>query len=237
MYTLVLEASTAAGSVALLRDRSLVGARDVAMGAARDDAMFPAIMALLAETEVAPSMVQTIVCGAGPGSFTSLRIAAAIAKGIAHANGARMVAVSSLLLSVASASSVERSDTEALVHADALRGERYAMLAHADASGAWRADGPVARVPMAAVREMAGSRRVFRVDVDRSREGTEFDDERIVVPHARHIVRIANWWTLDAVDLADWEPSYGRLAEAQVKWESTHQRPLADLVSPPSPIR
>lgn len=29
-----------------------------------------------------------------------------------------------------------------------------------------------------------------------------------------------------AVDLASWEPSYGRLAEAQVKWEATHGRPL-----------
>ena len=28
------------------------------------------------------------------------------------------------------------------------------------------------------------------------------------------------------VDLASWEPAYGRLAEAQVRWESTHGRPL-----------
>ena len=29
-----------------------------------------------------------------------------------------------------------------------------------------------------------------------------------------------------AADLARWEPMYGRLAEAQVKWEATHGRPL-----------
>jgi tRNA threonylcarbamoyladenosine biosynthesis protein TsaB len=28
------------------------------------------------------------------------------------------------------------------------------------------------------------------------------------------------------VDLASWEPSYGRLAEAQVRWEAAHGRPL-----------
>ena len=28
------------------------------------------------------------------------------------------------------------------------------------------------------------------------------------------------------VDLASWEPAYGRLAEAQVKWEAAHGRPL-----------
>jgi tRNA threonylcarbamoyladenosine biosynthesis protein TsaB len=27
-------------------------------------------------------------------------------------------------------------------------------------------------------------------------------------------------------DIASWEPAYGRLAEAQVRWESAHGRPL-----------
>jgi tRNA threonylcarbamoyladenosine biosynthesis protein TsaB len=27
-------------------------------------------------------------------------------------------------------------------------------------------------------------------------------------------------------DLNTWEPAYGRLAEAQVKWEAAHGRPL-----------
>ena len=29
-----------------------------------------------------------------------------------------------------------------------------------------------------------------------------------------------------AADLAAWEPAYGRLAEAQVKWEAAHGRSL-----------
>ena len=32
--------------------------------------------------------------------------------------------------------------------------------------------------------------------------------------------------TAAAAELAAWEPSYGRLAEAQVKWEAEHGRPL-----------
>jgi tRNA threonylcarbamoyladenosine biosynthesis protein TsaB len=28
------------------------------------------------------------------------------------------------------------------------------------------------------------------------------------------------------VDIDTWEPQYGRLAEAQVKWEAAHGRPL-----------
>ena len=34
------------------------------------------------------------------------------------------------------------------------------------------------------------------------------------------------WASFDRVDLDRWEPDYGRLAEAQVKWEATHGRPL-----------
>jgi tRNA threonylcarbamoyladenosine biosynthesis protein TsaB len=30
------------------------------------------------------------------------------------------------------------------------------------------------------------------------------------------------------VDRARWEPAYGRLAEAQVKWEAAHGRPLGE---------
>jgi tRNA threonylcarbamoyladenosine biosynthesis protein TsaB len=30
----------------------------------------------------------------------------------------------------------------------------------------------------------------------------------------------------EPVDLASWEPDYGRLAEAQVRWEAAHGRSL-----------
>jgi hypothetical protein len=46
-------------------------------------------------------------------------------------------------------------------------------------------------------------------------------------PHARNVANI-----LDAViesgpvNIDTWEPDYGRLAEAQVKWEAAHGRPL-----------
>ena len=52
--------------------------------------------------------------------------------------------------------------------------------------------------------------------------------ERSVEPHARGAVRLAR--LIDgtpAADLAGWEPAYGRLAEAQVRWEAEHGRPLA----------
>jgi hypothetical protein len=40
-------------------------------------------------------------------------------------------------------------------------------------------------------------------------------------------VRLGAWLAQPPVSLAAWEPDYGRLAEAQVKWEQAHGRPLS----------
>jgi tRNA threonylcarbamoyladenosine biosynthesis protein TsaB len=46
-------------------------------------------------------------------------------------------------------------------------------------------------------------------------------------PHARGVASLLESVVRGGpVDLASWEPSYGRLAEAQVRWEATHGRPL-----------
>ena len=64
----------------------------------------PAVADALREATVDPRQLDRIVCGAGPGSFTSLRIAGAIAKGLALSAGAPLHPVSSLLLVVAGTS-------------------------------------------------------------------------------------------------------------------------------------
>jgi tRNA threonylcarbamoyladenosine biosynthesis protein TsaB len=51
-------------------------------------------------------------------------------------------------------------------------------------------------------------------------------------PHARGLARLA--WDgsfVRRVDPAAWEPDYGRLAEAQVRWEAAHQRALPSDIS------
>jgi hypothetical protein len=46
-------------------------------------------------------------------------------------------------------------------------------------------------------------------------------------PHARGVAPIlGSIIESGPVDLASWEPDYGRLAEAQVRWEAAHGRPL-----------
>ena len=83
MITLAIEASTYTGTVAVIRDGVVVAERDTAMRGVNEERLMPAVAESLQAAGVAPNAVERVVCGAGPGSFTSLRIAGAIGKGIA----------------------------------------------------------------------------------------------------------------------------------------------------------
>jgi tRNA threonylcarbamoyladenosine biosynthesis protein TsaB len=222
--TLVIEASTAAGSVAVFGGDRLAASANAAMGASRDDALFPAVQAALDAAQgrehllgsVAGSVTE-IVCGAGPGSFTSLRIAAAVAKGLAQASGARLYAVPSLLLAAAG----HHHSGRFLVHSDALRGERYALRVVIDDRLMVRADGAMMRISADTLEQVADGVPLLAVSASSSAQAGPS-----IVPHAANLLHIGEWRAQGLVDLATWEPAYGRLAEAQVKWEAAHARAL-----------
>ena len=138
MITLALDASTQVGTVAVLRDRALVAEGEAVMRGEWEERLMPAVAATLGEAGCSVRDVTRVICGAGPGSFTSLRIAGAIAKGIVMGNGERvdgLFAVSSLALIVAGRSAhLEPGRWLALL--DAMRGERYAALYEVGAAGA-----------------------------------------------------------------------------------------------------
>jgi tRNA threonylcarbamoyladenosine biosynthesis protein TsaB len=218
VITLVVEASTYAGSAALLEGDRVLAAASVAMRGREHEALMPAVAELFADSRVFPGEVERIVCGAGPGSFTSLRIAGSIAKGIALASGATLVPVSSLALLVASRE--PRKPGRFLAAVDAMRGEQYVQLFEADDPAGLHAVGALQIVPSVAVDALAEE--LNAVAIGPSRHGPE---------HAVPLASAATFITklIDATapaDLAAWEPGYGRLAEAQVKWEAAHGRPL-----------
>src|SRR5689334_9644524 len=101
MISLAIEASTYVGTVAVIRDGNVVAERETAMRGEHEERLMPAVADALGSAGVAPNAIDRVVCGAGPGSFTSLRIAAAIAKGLALSSGASLYPVSSLFLIVA----------------------------------------------------------------------------------------------------------------------------------------
>ena len=219
---LLLEASTTVGVVALLIDG--VGTpKAVTLGAGREDVLWAAAVAALDEADCPAAALAAVVCGAGPGSFTSLRIAAALAKGVAHGAGCPLLAVPSLLLA---ATAVEAPGAY-LVHADAIRGERYVLPVRCAADGLVDVDGPEARLPMAALHGVATGRR--RVALVGSPEPAM--EDVVVSPVGVRLEHVAPRWLASPVPLDRWEPTYGRLAEAQVQWEARHGVPLPEVGS------
>src|SRR6476620_4333559 len=110
-YTLAIEGSTYGGSVALIRDREIVSERTLVDSgtpsrAGRDEKVLPSVAECLDEASMSPKDLTRIVCGAGPGSFTSLRVSASVAKGIAVGTGCPLFGVSSLVRTVSSAGSL-----------------------------------------------------------------------------------------------------------------------------------
>jgi tRNA threonylcarbamoyladenosine biosynthesis protein TsaB len=161
--------------------------------------------------------IARIVCGAGPGSFTSLRIAASIAKGLAAASGKPLFAVSSLALLVGGMQP-PLVEGRWLALLDAMRGESFAQLFEVSSSGNISAASELRVVRDEEVAELARTMHAQTVG-----RGREVD----AAPHARGILRLSAHPSLQSpVDLESWEPDYGRLAEAQVRWEATHGRPL-----------
>jgi tRNA threonylcarbamoyladenosine biosynthesis protein TsaB len=132
---LAIESATAWLSVALLEDERLIGLQEGEGERAHAVALLPAIDALLAEAGVTLERVGALVVSAGPGSFTSLRIGLATAKGIAFERPLATLGVSTLEAMALGALEGEPGpggeDDEVVALLDARRGEWYA--------GGWRA--------------------------------------------------------------------------------------------------
>ena len=219
MNILALDASTYTGTVAVLRDGAVAAAGETAMRGARVERLMPAVSEVVAAAGIDPRRIDLVVCGAGPGSFTSLRIAASIAKGIAFGRSVPLRAVSSLVLLVAGLDPLP-GQGRYLAVLDALRGESYAQLVEVRAESGGVAPGGN---PFLVASEAVGATARALDAVTVGREGAIRAE-----PHARGVARLAGVIGSggDAVALATWEPDYGRLAEAQVRWEATHGRPL-----------
>ena len=88
-YTLALEGATYEGSVALIRESEVVAERTLraedggSPRAGSGERLMPAVAECLGEAGVGRAEIARIVCGAGPGRFTSLRVAGSVAKGLA----------------------------------------------------------------------------------------------------------------------------------------------------------
>ena len=119
MIVLALDTSTLHAGVALWRDGRVLAERQRVV-TTHSEALLPMIDEVFAEAAVAPGDVDAIACGAGPGSFTGLRIGLATCKGLCFALGKPLVMVSSLAALAARA-----PEGRVLAALDAFKGEVY----------------------------------------------------------------------------------------------------------------
>ncbi len=229
-FTLAIEASTAHGSLALFRSKVLVDHEQVQTGTAGNDVLFSAIEAMLLRHDIRARSISAIVCGSGPGSFTSLRIAAATAKGLSHGAQIPLFSVSSLILATG-----KLRLGNYLLHADALRDERYALPVLIDNDGYAHEAGSAVRGTLADIAKLPGLPvdatlvNLSRGELHSAHEASahEASAHEASAPEAAALLGVHPSFIVGPVNLSTWEPAYGRLAEAQVKWEAAHGTSLA----------
>jgi tRNA threonylcarbamoyladenosine biosynthesis protein TsaB len=218
MITLALDASTYVGDVAVLRDAQLLATASVAMKGAEHELLMPAVVNVLESAGVGVDEIERVICGAGPGSFTSLRIAGAISKGIACGVGVPLFAVPSMALIVAGA---QPPIGRYLSVVDALRGEAYVALYDVDHDRTPHELEPARLVSVAEVETLAAELGAQTIGPSRELCSIVTNPRASAVASLDEVIAASG-----PVNLASWEPAYGRLAEAQVKWEAAHGRPL-----------
>lgn len=190
---------------------------------------------LLAELGAGPRDVGLVLTGDGPGSFTGLRVATAVAKALVWGRPAVAWRTAPSLL-IRAAGHVPTGGGAVLALADALRGELYA--------GCWRfgpgtvaaaGDPPRAVTPAQLGQYVSADVVVGTIpehlrEVVRQATGREPMVGGAALPDARRLLWLAgcDGGTVAVADPARWQPEYGRPAEAQAVWERKHGRPLPD---------
>jgi tRNA threonylcarbamoyladenosine biosynthesis protein TsaB len=123
MKLLGIEISSSVGSIALEID-GRVAHREISTPREQTEQLLELVHALLSDANLAIDELDGITFGRGPGSFTGLRIAAAVAQGFAVGAGLSLLPVSSLLC-LAQRAWRQHGVTRALVCVDAKMSEVY----------------------------------------------------------------------------------------------------------------
>ena len=228
---LAIDTATEIASVALGSPERIVGAQSMRGARQQSAQIVPLIDQVVDAAGVKLTQISGIVVGDGPGSFTGLRIAWAVAKGLAQERELPLVAVPALLGAAHAAANGLAGPIAACF--DALRGQVFAAiyrfppgrmetvvapglfeireLAQVAADRPWLAVGDGAQRYAAEVVSWTG------------RPPVGLDT---VTPIAASLLRLSEFETARRTIDATSEPVYGRPAEAQAKWEARYGRPL-----------
>ncbi len=218
---LAFDTSGPMGSVAVGIGDDVRAGRPLELRQEHASRLVPAIDEVLTSAGVAASALAGIVVGEGPGSFTGVRVAAATAKGLAHALGLPLWAVPSLAAAAA---------------AEDVGPKRYVLFdARSD-----RVYGACYRITPDAIEEVVGPHGgrlgdVLRSDAARGavlvgdgarRHRTEIEQAGFEVGGggtrslAEGLLRLRGLAApdLEPVDVRAWEPRYVRPSSAEPGW-------------------
>src|SRR5689334_16530303 len=137
MKILALDASTEYLSLALWLDGK-VYVRNLLAGQSHSQQILPLLRELLSEAKVELHDLDGIAFGAGPGSFTGLRIACGVAQGLAFGADLPVIGVSTLLALAHDTFTKNTAATHVIACMDARMGEVY-HAAYARNNEAWDA--------------------------------------------------------------------------------------------------
>ena len=93
---LCIETSSVNCSVSLFNKGRLIACREASRGYSHAEKLHPFIQEILEESGIKTKEIQGIVLGAGPGSFTGLRIGSAASKGLCFALNIPLITIPSL---------------------------------------------------------------------------------------------------------------------------------------------
>jgi tRNA threonylcarbamoyladenosine biosynthesis protein TsaB len=232
---LAIDTATDRASVALGTGEADVVEAELAGSRRHAGALVPMIQDLLSRRGVTLDALRGVVLSDGPGSFTGLRVGASVAKALVQTRGVELWTAPSLMVRAAG---VAREGALVLAVADALRGDVYAAAYRFTGSAVQTVLAPTVRRPETLAAGMSGPDVIVGdapgaiVDPLERWAGRPMIRPPEGAPHARWLIaltrRSGGAGRVGAV--MAWEPVYGRPAEAQVRWEITHGRPLPGSV-------
>jgi tRNA threonylcarbamoyladenosine biosynthesis protein TsaB len=230
---LALDTATSFGSVAVGTGEGAIA--EVSVGHRRHAAAtLPAAEEVLRLAGARFADLEGIVLADGPGSFTGLRIGFASAKGILHEYPALSLRLAPSLLALAWGARPFAVGPVAALY-DALRGDVFAAVyAWVDGNLETRM-APCLVPPAELIRTVpppvlaVGDGAAVHATLMEAWTGRPPDGPPAGVPHAGALLELLDvpGATTPVEDPDAVEPTYGRLAEAQARWERAHGRPLS----------
>jgi len=228
MLTLALDTSTRRGSVALGETGGsavrVLGEAVLEVSATHSETVLPAVDGLVRSAGLAPADLEAVVVGAGPGSFTGIRIGAALARGVCFPARAPLFAYSSL--AAIAAGSGESGAVCALL--DARRDQVYAAGYDVGPGGLERRFEPRAGALARLLDEIGPSSWTFagvlsaeqRAAIERA--GGELLPAERGWPTASALLRLVHQAPAAGrvADPARWEPEYVRSSSAARRMEN-----------------